>query len=99
MYADARWNARGGRIAIRSPKTENTAKNENTLLRITPTACTAANLKKNKNSVCDAVTTVGNRMHDAAFTSSETRPTRNSTATRFAENIVRVEIGSGTRLM
>lgn len=79
--------------------TENTAKNAKTLASSTPTACTIANFTKNRNLVCVAPTTMGNRMHDAALTSTAINPTRKSTATRLAKKMVRVEIGRGTRFM
>src|SRR5579864_7018160 len=98
-YADIRRNNCGGRTAISSPSTENTAKKTNTLDSTTPRACTAANFTKKRKWLCDAETTVGNRMQDAAFTSRATNATRNSTATRFARKMVRVEMGKWTRFM
>ena len=62
-------------------------------------AWTAANCTKKRNAFCVAPTTAGNRMDDAAFTSTAIKPTRNSTATRLAKKMVRVEMGSGTRFI
>src|SRR5246127_740526 len=77
----------------------NTARKEKTLESNTPTACTTPNFKKNRRLPCEADTTMGNSTHDAALTSNATSPTRNTTASRLAEKMVRVATGRCARFM
>src|SRR5580658_4207271 len=87
-----------GKTAIRKPSSENTAKNVKMLAVSTHVTCTAA--KRTNKAICswEAQTTSGNRTEDAAFTSIASRATRYRMAMRLAKKMLRVGIGSGTRL-